>query len=112
MPIVNTYYSSEKQKQLCLKFLDELKSYVADLLTYGDIGLKSNEISIRLIETSREGMIADGVELEIFAHAFEDRVKRQDNICLQVREYMMKIAPELGDVRVWLVLSELGHSWD
>ncbi len=55
-------------------------------------------------------MIAD-IELEIFAHAFKERVEKQDEICMTIRNHILKNVHELKDVRVWLVLSELGHSW-
>jgi hypothetical protein len=51
------------------------------------------------------------LELEIHAHAFPDRVLRQDAICNTVRHFVQDRLPNIGDVRVWLVLSELGHSW-
>ncbi len=56
-------------------------------------------------------MIGD-IELEISAHAFEERVKKQDEICLEVMNYLKNKKPSLGNVKVWLKLSELGHSWE
>ena len=110
MPIVNTYYSTDKHKVMVLSHIDDLKDLVAKQLTCNDIQLKTDEITIRLLKTSDEGMIAD-IELEIFAHAFKERVEKQDDICRTIRTHMMNNVPELKDVRVWLVLSELGHSW-
>lgn len=98
--------------QTCLGFAHDLKQEVAGLLTCGDIKLGMNEVSVRLIETQSKGLISDGLEIEIFADAFNERVKDQDTICNDVRKYIMKTAPELGDVRVWLVLREIGHSWE
>jgi len=112
MPIINTYYSSDAQKDICLKLVHNLKQEAATLLSCGDITLEPSEVSVRLIETHPKGLISRGVEIEIFAHAFKERVEKQDEICLKVREYLMKAAPELGDVRVWLMLAELGHSWE
>ena len=51
------------------------------------------------------------VELEIKAHAFRERVEKQDEICNDVRKYIMQKNKSLGDIRVWLILNELGHSW-
>jgi hypothetical protein len=111
MPIVNTYYSSDKHKQMVLSHIDDLKGLVAKQLTCNDIQLKTNEITVRLLQTPREGMISD-IELEIFAHAFSERVEKQDEICRAIRTHIMNNVPVLKDVRVWLVLSELGHSWE
>jgi len=112
MPIVNTYYTSEKDKQICFRFVRELKQYVSELLTCGDIELDANEVSVRLIETRPEGLIAHGIELEILAHAFSERVQAQDNICRDVRKWIMDKAPEFSDVQVWLALDELVHSYE
>lgn len=97
-------------KDMVISHLDDLKELVAKELTCGDIQLKTDEITIRLVETPAKGMIAD-IELEIFAHAFKERIEKQDEICMTIRNHILKNVPELKDVRVWLVLSELGHSW-
>jgi hypothetical protein len=110
MPIVNTYYFAEKHKEMVLSHIDDLKGLVAEQLTCGDIKLGSKEVTIRLIKTPTEGMIAE-LEMEILAHAFRERVEKQDDICRAIRVHILKNVPELKDVRVWLALSELGHSW-
>lgn len=110
MPMVNTYYSTDAQKKILLASADDLKQFIADRLTCGDIQLKPDEVSIRLVQTDPTGLLAE-VELEVFAHAFAERVKKQDEICLAIRAYIIDSLPQLNDVRVWLVLSELGHSW-
>ena len=111
MPIVNSYFSNDKQKDLVLSHINDLKELIAKQLSFSDIQLKTNEITIRLLHTPPEGMIAE-MELEIFAHAFSERVEKQDDICLAIRSHIMGNVPELKDVRVWLILSELGHSWE
>lgn len=111
MPIVNVYYSEDKHQEMLGSHLDELKRLVAKQLTCSDIQLKTDEITVRLLRTSPEGMLAT-VELEIFAHAFSERVEKQDDICLAIRAHIMNNVPEFEDVRVWLILSELGHSWE
>lgn len=110
MPMVNVYYSADIHKRMVLSHVGDLKELVAKQLTCGDIQLSSEEVTARLISTPRDGMIAE-MELEIFAHAFPERVTRQDEIAKSIREYILSHVPELSDVRVWLVLSELGHSW-
>lgn len=52
-----------------------------------------------------------GVEVDIHAHAFQERIEKQDEICLSVMDYIQKKEPSVGAVKVWLILSELGHSW-
>lgn len=55
-------------------------------------------------------MIAE-LEAEITAHAFGERVDKQDEICLHIRSFLMKKIMA-ADVRVWLLLPQLGHSWE
>jgi hypothetical protein len=90
--------------------VDELKRLVAAELTCGDITLNSNEVSIRLIQVSGKGILAN-IELEITAHAFDERIEKQDKICLAVREFL-KAKLTANEIRVWLILSQLGHSWE
>ncbi len=110
MPTVNVYYKNRKQGSKLIPFIKEFKKFVANKLTCGDIKLKSEEVSVRLNVIKGNGMIGD-VEVEIKAHAFKERVKRQDRICLDVMDYIQKRIPSIGNVKVWLVLSDMGHSW-
>lgn len=110
MPTVNVFYRVSSKIEALERLIFELKEYLADKLTCADIKLTPKEISIRLIQVSGGDMIGD-VELEITAHAFPERVKRQDEICLEVANYLKEKLPSLGEVKVWLKLSELGHSW-
>lgn len=88
----------------------DLRKFIAAQLTCGDIALTPDEISIRFIETIGDFMIG-GVEVDIHAHAFQERIEKQDEICLSVMDYIQKKEPSVGAVKVWLILSELGHSW-
>jgi hypothetical protein len=110
MPIVNIYLQSSERKTELATLTPELKNFVSEQLTCSDIKLKPDEISVRLIESRGDGMIAE-IEIEIFAHSFKERVERQDEICLKIRDYLKDKAQTVKDVRVWLALSELGHSW-
>lgn len=110
MPTVNVYHKSKSDSAALLPFISKLKVYIANKLTCGDKELTSDEISIRFITVEGDAMVGN-VELEITAHAFKERVDKQDEICREVREYLMKEVPSLGDIRVWLKLCELGHSW-
>lgn len=111
MPTVNIYYKNRRQESKLLPLAKGLKTFVAKELTCGDIKLKPEEVSIRFNVIRGNGMIGD-IEVEIKAHAFKERVKKQDRICLDVMNYLQGKIPSGGSIKVWLVLSELGHSWE
>ena len=71
--------------------------------------LSSQEVSLRMIKVYGDGVIAP-LELEILAHRFEERVAKADAICREIRHLLLDLLP-IGDARVWLNLTELGHSW-
>ena len=108
--MVNVYHRGKSDFDVQTPLISKLKEYIADRLSCGDKELTSDEISVRFISVDGDAMIGS-MELEITAHAFKERVDEQDEICREVREYIMKEIPSLGDVRVWLKLCELGHSW-
>lgn len=110
MPTVNIYFANEKSIQGLQELTPKLKEYIAEKLTCGDIKLTPSEVSIRFVNVGGGAMIGR-IELEITAHAFPERVKKQDEICRDVMNYIKKGGPSVGDVKVWLKLSELGHSW-
>jgi len=107
MPTVNIYSKGNNKIQ---DILPDLKKYLAEKLTCGDMKLVPEEVSIRFINIDGGEMIAN-IEVEINAHAFTERVKNQDKICVDVMNFLKEKVPTLGEVRVWLQLSELGHSW-
>ncbi|MFH1694715.1 MAG: hypothetical protein ABH880_03105 [Patescibacteria group bacterium] len=106
MPTINVYSEDKLSEK---KIADKLRPFAADKLSCGDITLKPEEVSVRFIKSS--GLMIGNVELEIAVHSFEERVKRQDKLANEFRDFLMSEFPELGDVRVWLKLSELGHSF-
>jgi hypothetical protein len=110
MPTVNVFYADATLKVQLAATSEDIKTYIANKLSGEDIVLAANEVSVRLIESSGDGMLAD-IELEITAHAFKPRIDRQDQICLEVREYL-KNKLTVDEVRVWLLLPQLGHSWE
>ena len=87
-----------------------VKKFIAEKLSCGDKKLTTEEVSIRLINVRGDGMIGD-VEIEVTAHAFKERVEKQDQICLDIAEYIGEKDKTFGGVKVWLKLVELGHSW-
>lgn len=112
MPTTNIFFTSRTQKQNLQALISKLKIFLAEKLTCGEIALNENEISIRLIEVKEGSSMIGSVEVEVTAFAFPERVKQQDRICLQIREFIKKQQPSLGDVKVWLILAEFGHSWE
>ena len=110
MPTINIYYHDNADHTHLAKMVDGLKVTAARELSCGDINLAPDEISVRVIKVDGSGMLAD-VELEVTAHAFDDRVARQDDISLAMRAF---VAAHLHnkEVRVWLLLPQLGHSWE
>jgi hypothetical protein len=108
MPTVNIFYKDLQHEPPLQSLADELKSYIAEELTCGEIKLEQNEVSIRFLKVG--GELIGSVEVEIVAHSFAERISRQDDICLEIADYMEKTAPSLGKVKVWLLLTELGHS--
>lgn len=110
MPTVNVFFNNKVLESQLEVIALPLKEYVAKQLTCGDIKLKPNEVSLRFIATRGNGMLAP-VEIEITAAAFKERVEKQDEICLNVQKFVLN-KTNLADAKVWLILSELGHSWE
>jgi hypothetical protein len=108
MPSVNIYTSHERITDL-EKILPELRKFTAQELSCRDRKLRSDEISLRVLVPEIDLQITD-TELEIKAYSYPERVKKQDDICLSIKNYVQKECPNAGSVYVWLQLSELGHS--
>ena len=110
MPMINVFYADELYPQQLGSITAALKDFAAKSLTCHDIALRPDEISVRLLQATGDGMLAE-IEVEVTAHAFRERIERQDEICLEIREFL-KSKLTAPDVRVWLLLPELGHSWE
>ena len=108
MPSVDIYTDKNRIKSL-EGILPELRKTIAQELSCGDRTLASNEISLRVMVPEASLRIAD-TELNIIAYSYSERVKKQDDICLSIKNYVQKTCPKVGSVYVWLQLSELGHS--
>ena len=108
MPTANVYYTKLDQKNAVERVTSDLKTFIAKELTCGDISLGSHEVSVRPIKVDGDGMIGD-VEVEVKAHAFQDRVENQDGFCLDLERFLEK-RTEISNIKVWLILSELGNS--
>ena len=101
MPSVNIYTNQNRVKSL-EKILPELRDYTAQTLS-------GREISLRVIVPEVAMQKAD-TEMEIKAYQFQERIDKQDDICLSIQNYVQNKCPGAGSVYVWLVLSQLGHS--
>ena len=108
MPSVSIYTTKERVKPL-KSILNGLREFIAQELSCEDRKLVSDEISLRIIVPDASLKIAD-TELEIKAFSYPERVQRQDDICLSIKDYVQKNCPKSGSIYVWLQLSELGHS--
>ncbi|PWU01560.1 MAG: hypothetical protein C5B53_02700 [Candidatus Melainabacteria bacterium] len=111
MPTANIYTANGTSKELLTGILPELGEFLARQLSCGQRTLLSNEISIRVISITGSNMIAP-IEIEITAHAYQERIQQADKICLSVRNFVKQKTSAREDVRVWLTLAELGHSWE
>lgn len=111
MPTVNLYYRNRNHEAQIVDAIDPLKDFIAEKLTCGDISLTPEEVSIRGLYALGKGMIAD-IEMDMTAAPFADRVTRQDEICLEVQAFANGMIPAADDVKVWLNLHELGHSFE
>ncbi len=87
MPTVNIFCLKKDNGQLT-RLVKGLKIFLAEKLTCGAIKLSPKEISIRILNSEGDNMIGT-VECEINAHAFKERVARQDEICNDVRHYII-----------------------
>jgi hypothetical protein len=111
MPTVNIFDSKTTDEISWRDFVPELRHFIANELSCNQRSLGDDEISIRLISTNNLAMIAP-IEVEINAHAYEARVSRSDEICLSIRAFIKERLSSDSDVRVWLTLADLGHSWE
>ena len=99
--------------------MQSLREFIAEELSCGEIALGPHEVSVRLLDVRGKGMIAP-IEIEVKAFAFEERKKRADEFCLALQKLIAASVNQsarahrkvtIADVQVWLVLTELGHSW-
>lgn len=109
MPTANIYFEGTEHADEFRAAASEIRRYLAKELTCEDIQLTSEEISLRFIENAGAEMIGK-VEVQISAHSFPERVAKQEEICLNIMNYLQDRIG-LKNMKVWLQLSELGHSW-
>lgn len=112
MPTANIYSSDTTFQESLMALAASLQQLLASELTCPGRTLLPNEISVRIVPVSTDSVMIAPVEIEITAHAYGERVSRADKICLVVRQFVKDHIPLAKDVRVWLILAELGHSWE
>jgi|SRR5579883_142568 len=108
MPIVNVYADRPRLYQIEPNVIS-LKQHIACQLTTPELALDENHVSIRLMQAA--GAMIGEIELEILAYCFEERVRRQDEICTSIRTFVEEKVGK-ANVRVWLILSEMGYSYN
>jgi hypothetical protein len=110
MPTVNAYFHDDINGQRLGTFIPQLREAVAQKLSGSDRTHTSQDVSVRMIKVFGDGVIAP-LELEILAQRYEERTTKADAICRELRHFLLDHLP-IGDARVWLTLTELGHSWE
>ncbi len=110
MPTVNIYLSPNAPREKIVPLLPLFRERIAQQLTSVQRRIVPVEVSIRVFTVDAAAMISP-FEMEIKAQQYSDRVKRCDEICLHLKEFVLSHAPYLPDVSVWLELTELGHSF-
>jgi hypothetical protein len=106
MPTINLYRTKETAENITPKITDNLKKFVADILTCPDIKLPPNEVSVRPITVDNDRDMMAPVECDIVAYNFPARAAKQDEICLEVRKFLLENIG-ISDARVRLQLCEL-----
>jgi hypothetical protein len=122
MPTVNVYFSDDHQHSGLGPWeenMQNLREFIAQELTCPGRVLEGREISIRLLSAKGNGMIAP-IDIEIQGHAYVQRIDKSDDACLNIRNFIVDLVNgsasaqgkiESKDVEVWMLLSQLGHSW-
>ena len=111
MPPVNVYYRNAAHEQALIDATDPLRDCVARLLSTSERSLVRDEVSVRILKSLGQGMLAD-IEMDIAAASNPSRIQKQDEICGSVRDFIVSQVPDLADAKVWLSLHELGYSFD
>ncbi len=109
MPPVDIYTSAERALSLEVLIKDDFRGFVAKALSCTERTLGPRDISVRVNVPVMASKVAD-TELEITAHAYKERVVRQDAICASIVDYITRECPGAGRVLVLLELCEIGHS--
>ena len=107
MPTITIYTTEVRWAEKIEPLLPELAERTAALLSTPEMALDGTHISIRVV-VAHCGLMMSPVELEVTAHAFGQRLERQDEICGDLRQWLLRA--EIPN-RVWLRLSALGYGY-
>ena len=112
MPTVAIYYRNNTDESAIKDLIASIKSFIAERISCSDILVTPDAVSVRMVYVEHgDGMLAD-IELDITAANFPERIKKQDQICLDVQAYVKQRVAGTTSVNVWLKLHELGHSFE
>jgi hypothetical protein len=106
MPTINLYRTLDTKPKITIETINKLREFVSDILTCSEIKLPPNEISIRPVTVDTDKDMMAPLECDIVAYNFPDRVAKQDEICLQVRKFLLENI-DVPDAKVRLQLCEL-----
>jgi phenylpyruvate tautomerase PptA (4-oxalocrotonate tautomerase family) len=107
MPLVNIYLT--KPNTQIEELAEELAEEVANCLSVAARVITTKDVSVRVIEC-KEGKLLAPVEIDIAARLYEERIKKSDQVCNYLKQFVLSKINGVSDVRVCLVLSEFGHS--
>jgi len=107
MPLTTIYTSKENVTKI-KNILPKIREIIADELSCKERIIKPQEISIKIL-VPLEHLSMKEIEIIINAHSYPDRIKKQDEICLRIKEFI-SLNIKNDSVFVWLQLGELGHS--
>ena len=110
MPTVDISYQKKSEFDALVPVSPMLRAYIADVLTCQSFKLTPEEVSMRFMQVDGAGCMMNNVNIDITAHAFPERVEKQDKICHDISDYLRKEVPSVGEVKVWLRLCQLGHN--
>lgn len=109
MPLVTIYISKEEHKEFLSKILDEFNEFTAKALSCQNRELNLNEMSIRVCKSEICKPISN-IEVVVMVYSYQERIDRQDEICRELKEFLLEKCNNKFSVSVWLQLSELGYS--
>lgn len=111
MPTINIYSANpDAFERFDAAATKDLRTFIAERLSCGDIALSADEVSVRLVTVHPASRMMGDVEADIHAHEFSERMDRQDELCREIAMYLRDDLQLASEPRVWLVLSQLGHS--
>ncbi len=110
MPPVTIFTKKDNVNSLQRVF-PELTQIIADELSCPERKLIDKDIHMSVVIPEATYNAAD-TRMDIYAFGYPDRIKRQDDICYNIKQYVTKNCPTAGSVDVFLMLGELGYSFD